>query len=46
MGDYILFLDADDQLVSDALNTLAAHTANAEWIIGNYFLVEEEKIEE
>ena len=43
MGDYILFLDADDQLVSDALNTLAAHTANAEWIIGNYFLVEEEK---
>lgn len=40
-GDYILFLDADDRLAARALENMIPYTLKAEWIIGNYVMVDE-----
>ncbi len=35
-GDWITFLDSDDQLATDALNILAAHAENCDTVIAGY----------
>ena len=41
IGDYILFLDADDRLIESALDNMVPYTSEAEWVIGNYVMIEE-----
>ena len=35
-GRYVFFLDADDMIFPDALETLATNVANTDWVIGNF----------
>lgn len=41
IGDYIMFLDADDGLAARALESMVPYTMNTEWVIGNYVLADE-----
>ena len=43
IGDYILFLDADDRLIESALDNMVPYTSEAEWVIGNYVMIEEKR---
>ena len=40
IGDYILFLDADDRLIESALDNMVPYTLEAEWVIGNYVMID------
>lgn len=39
-GDYIFFLDSDDEMEKDCIESLLYYSSQCEWVIGNYSIID------